>query len=501
MREQRAEELYRQRRREIYCATDRMFAKLLVCEFLAGLVVAVTVSPYTWTGAYNRPHVHLAAALFIGGALLVFPLYLVRHRPGEPVTRYAVALAQMGYSSLFIHLSGGRIETHFHIFGSLAFLAFYRDWKVLVPATALVAVDHLIRGIYFPISVFGVAAASPWRWLEHAAWVIFEVSFLTRACLFSNREMWQLANQQSLLEASHEDLEHRVAERTADLRMEISQRERVEQEMRELSHRAGMAEVATGVLHNVGNALNSVRVSASAVHNRVRGLRIEGLSRALDMLEEHSSDIPGFLSKDVRGRRLPVYLKGVLAEFATVQTDILAELSRVDEGLEHVNQVVRSQQSYAGVSGTPERIAPRLLCREALNLCSGQLRGVDVEMDLNLGPDIVAERHKILQVLVNLLTNAAQAVGEIPSGERRISVRTVSGAGEVRMTVEDNGRGVPPEHAERIFEMGFTTRSDGHGFGLHHSALLAYESGGRLLLEKPQPGRGAVFTLELPCAD
>ncbi|TMA54056.1 MAG: response regulator [Deltaproteobacteria bacterium] len=202
----------------IYVRTDRLFAGLMLFQWLAAIAAACWVSPLTWAGAESRTHLHVWAAVFLGGAITTFPVVLAVGWPGRPFTRYAIASGQMLMSALLIHLSGGRIETHFHVFGSLAFLAFYRDWKVFVPATLLVAADHFLRGVYWPQSVYGLLAPSPWRWLEHAAWVLFEDTFLIYACLQSVREMWDTARQRAELEVAHQKTEETVLERTAELK-------------------------------------------------------------------------------------------------------------------------------------------------------------------------------------------------------------------------------------------------------------------------------------------
>ena len=143
-------------------------------QWLMGIVFALWVSPLAWDGPVSRTHLHVWAAIILGGIISLFPALLGLLRPGLPSTRYVIAVAQMLMGALLIHLTGGRIETHFHVFGSLAFLAFYRDWRVLIPATVVVALDHMLRGIFWPQSVYGVVVASQWRWLEHAAWVLFE---------------------------------------------------------------------------------------------------------------------------------------------------------------------------------------------------------------------------------------------------------------------------------------------------------------------------------------
>ena len=209
----RSRELFAQYRNDIHVRTDRLFAGLMVFQWLLGIVFALWVSPRAWYGPVSVTHLHVWAALLVGGVISLFPALLGVFRPGLPSTRYIIAVAQMLMGALLIHLTGGRIETHFHVFGSLAFLAFYRDWRVLIPATVVVAADHLLRGIFWPQSVYGVVVASQWRWLEHAAWVIFEDIVLVVACRRSISEMQQ------------------TAERTAALEQEIRTRQQAEQEL------------------------------------------------------------------------------------------------------------------------------------------------------------------------------------------------------------------------------------------------------------------------------
>src|SRR4029077_12895069 len=168
---ERADSLLKEHQLAVYKRTDRMFAGLMTFQWLAGIATALLVSPKTWAGQIRDGHIHVWAAIILGGIITLYPVMLAILRPGEAMTRYVIAGSQMLMSGLLIHLSGGRIETHFHVFGSLAFLAFYRDWRVLIPATVVVAVDHFVRGIYWPQSAFGVLTASHWRWVEHAAWV------------------------------------------------------------------------------------------------------------------------------------------------------------------------------------------------------------------------------------------------------------------------------------------------------------------------------------------
>ncbi len=221
--ERRGQELFDEQRQNLFRDTDRLFAGLLLFEWIAGIAAALWISPRTWAGTSSQVHIHVWAAVVLGGAITLFPALLGLLRPGATSTRHVIAIGQMLTSALLIHLSGGRIETHFHVFGSLAFLAFYRDWRVFIPATVVVAADHLLRGLYFPQSVFGVLTASPWRSVEHAAWVLFENVFLVKSCWRSTLEMRSLAERQAKLEEVNETIEGTVRERTAALRQADAQ--------------------------------------------------------------------------------------------------------------------------------------------------------------------------------------------------------------------------------------------------------------------------------------
>ena len=213
----RTGELAREAETKIYRQTDRMFAGLLLFQWVAGLAIARWISPLTWAGAESRTHAHVWAASLIGGAILSLPLWLAFNRAGATLTRHVIAVAQMLSSALLIHLCGGRLETHFHVFGSLAFLSFYRDWRVMVTGTVVVAADHFFRGLYWPESVYGLVTGAEWRWLEHAGWVAFLDVFLIYSCVRSRSEMWVIAERQARLEETNATIEQTVSERTAAL--------------------------------------------------------------------------------------------------------------------------------------------------------------------------------------------------------------------------------------------------------------------------------------------
>jgi PAS domain S-box-containing protein len=197
-----AKEQLREHQQLIYKRTDRMFMKLMLLQWIAGIVLAVWISPKTWVGAASHTHPHVWAAVFLGSSIVLLPVLLGWLRPGATSTRHVIAVGQMLMGGLLIHLTGGRLETHFHVFVSLAILAFYRDWRVLIPATVVVAADHFLRGIFWPQSIYGILTVNNWRIVEHAAWVIFADIFLVIACLRGQRDMWEKAQKHSHLDAS-----------------------------------------------------------------------------------------------------------------------------------------------------------------------------------------------------------------------------------------------------------------------------------------------------------
>jgi signal transduction histidine kinase len=491
----RSGQLFDNHQDRIHRRTDRLFAYLMIFQWLAGIAAAVWISPRTWIGTQSQIHVHIWAAIFIGGAITSFPVWLVWKRPGQVITRHAIAVGQMLTSALLIHLTGGRIETHFHVFGSLAFLAIYRDWKVLVSATVVVAADHFARGVFWPQSVFGVLAASPWRWVEHAGWVLFEDFFLLISIQQSHREMHQIADRQARLEDWNRGIENVVQQRTREL-------EETHKQLVTASRQAGMAEVATSVLHNVGNVLNSVNVSVAVLSDQVQKSRLDNLGKLATMMRDHADDLGNFITTDPKGRQLPKYITQLAEYMEHEKAAVVSELGSLRKNVDHVKDIVAMQQTYARVSGVTEIVRVTDLVEDALRMNASSLVRHDVQFFREYVeplPEITVDRHKALQVLINLIRNARQACEAADSGEKRLTVRVTGPGDRVRIEVIDNGIGIPPENLPRLFTHGFTTKKEGHGFGLHSSCLAAKEMNGSLTAHSDGLGKGATFVLELPC--
>lgn len=271
-----------------------------------------------------------------------------------------------------------------------------------------------------------------------------------------------------------------------------------------LSREAGMAEVASSVLHNVGNVLNSVNVSLGLATEKVSRLKAPTLGRVAGLLEEHAESLPAFLAEHPQGSRLPQFLGQLAEHFAAEQQALIRELALLQKNLEHINDIVAMQQHYATAGGLVEVLPLAEVVEDALemNAAACERHGTRMVRVFDPAvPPIPLDRNKVLLILVNLIRNAKYACDESGRADKCITVRTeLHGADRVAISVSDNGVGIPAENLPRIFEHGFTTRKSGHGFGLHSSALAAQDMGGLLTVSSAGPGQGATFTIELPVA-
>jgi len=323
-----------------------------------------------------------------------------------------------------------------------------------------------------------------------------------------------LTQQATALERANDSLEQRVRERTRELSEtnvrltdEVEQRERAQAKLIEVhavlvetALKAGKAEVATNVLHNVGNVLNSVNVSVDATLASISASRLPGLGRAVELLGQHEADVGEFLSTDPRGRQLPAYLARLSDTLAEERAELGAELESVRKNVEHIKTIIHLQQTFAagGVALTEVTSLPELV-EDALRTRGASLarRGIRVVREIEPVPPFSMQKHKVLQIFINLLSNAEYAVADV-RGEPTVTLRVAVSGGRVRAAVIDNGMGIRAEDLTRIFQHGFTTRLEGHGFGLHSCAIAAQEMGGTLTAASEGVGEGATFVLELP---
>lgn len=269
----------------------------------------------------------------------------------------------------------------------------------------------------------------------------------------------------------------------------------------QLSRDAGMADVAVGVLHNVGNVMNSINVSTSCVTEKVRKSRLAGLSKLADLMRQHTDDIGEFITKDEHGKQLPAYLLELSDHWKREQDELLGELGSLAKNLEHVKSIIQAQQSYTQVSVVKEMTSLTQLADNALTMVNPEFERYEITVNREIAdlPSVPMDRAKVVQILINLLTNAKKALTSRPVDDRRVTLRARA-AGEDRVSLEviDNGIGILPENTAKIFADGFTTDKNSRGIGLHYAALAAKEMGCSLTVHSDGPGRGATFSLELP---
>jgi len=318
------------------------------------------------------------------------------------------------------------------------------------------------------------------------------------AAVLDNAELIaELDREKSDLSASNRQLDLSVKELN-ETQKQLLDSSKV---LAEVSRRAGMAEVATGVLHNVGNALNSVNVSAGVLADRLRQLKVEGVARTAELLAS-SPEIAALLSADERGSKVAPYLGELGSHLARERDGMIDEVRALESHIDHIKAIVGKQQTYARTVDVAQACPPSQLADDAVALSEHLLTrmGITISREYEPLPDLLTDRHKVLQILVNLMSNAKQALGTVDAPHKEIRVHVVRNANHdgVLFRVRDNGAGIAPENLARLFRYGFTTRKEGHGFGLHTSAIAANELGGRLSAISAGEGRGAEFTLELP---
>jgi signal transduction histidine kinase/CheY-like chemotaxis protein len=490
----RAADLFQTSYRDLAVRNDRLFARLLVFEWVAAMLLAFFVTPRTYEGTLSSVHVHVYAAVFLGLLTIALPIYFIRLFPGQVFTRHTIAVAQMVMNGLLIDLTGGRIETHFLIFGSLAFLAFYLDWRVLVTASAVTAADHLLRGLLIPRTIFGAGVVSNFRWLEHAGYVVFEDIFLISSCLFGiNQRQTSAARQADLefteseLRATHENLEHRVAERTSELNT-INQALKANEEALLVSEAA-----ARGV----------------AFEREQMALQLKAAKEIAEAATRAKSEFLANMSHEIRTPvTAMVGFADMMLDPGQTQSDRIDGLQTIRRNAKHllevINEILDLSKIEAGrmtVENIPTELPP--LLSDVLSIMRPRALEKGLELNLRFGEKVPktvnTDPVRAKQILMNLVSNALKFTEK---GRVEIQVSPVPAEGALKFDVVDSGIGISDEQIRKLFKPftqadGSTTRKfGGTGLGLTISKHLAEMLGGDITV-KSTPGLGSTFSAKI----
>jgi signal transduction histidine kinase len=461
--------------------------------FIVQLPVFVLIAVFNATD----PDIVLA----LTSAILLGPIAAVHYLKSKRAVSVVMGVTAMFMGGILVHAAQGpmQIEMHFYFFVLLALLAVYANPLVIVVAALTVAAHHLVLWFVLPASAFNYDAPL-WVVAVHALFVILEA---VAACFIARNFFDNVVE----LEQRIQERTHKLQEANTRLSREIEERKRTQEELakvhRELidaARRAGMAEIATGVLHNVGNALNSVTVSVSTMANQLHESRVSQLGSTVAMFDEHENDLANFLTNDQKGKLVPRFLKALSKQLEDDQDFLVQEVEALTNSIDHIKAIISTQQSYAGYGGLVEPIDVNELLEDAitLNTASYHKHGIRVVKDYGEIPTLLLDKQRLLQIVINLVKNAKEALYDQAEGKKELGIRTRAVDDRLTIEVTDSGVGIDADNLKKMFSHGFTTKASGHGFGLHSCANAATEMDGSLSVASPGLMQGATFVLNLP---
>lgn len=447
--------------------TDRHFAALMLIQLFSLIAEAFIISPFAWNGMQRTVHIHVWSAFALGATIALLPMIFALQFPGQRLTRHTIAGAQMLFSALLIHFSGGRIETHFHIFASLAFLAFYYDYKVLLTAAFVISADHVARGYLWPQSIYGVLAASPWRSIEHAIWVAIEVAFLAIACNINLKNMKRIATREAELEMISRNFESEVLAKTAELAtangklISFNADLQVAKDQAESSNRSKSEFLA--------NMSHEIRTPMTAILGYTDLLLDER-----DVQDEPVKRIQAVQAIQRSGNHLLEIINDIL------------DLSKIESGKLEIESV--SCSPIASIEAVLSVMRVRSI---------GKGIALETAFETPMPEKILTDPTRLGQILLNLVGNAIKFT-EI--GSVKIIGRFIDGEKKkLEFDVVDTGLGITEEQRLRLFrpftqaDTSTTRNFGGTGLGLIISKSFANMMGGDVYIVESTPGVGTRF--------
>lgn len=479
---QRTNTIYASQLEQNYKVVDNLFAWLMAFQYVAGIITSVLVSPRAWEGTISSIHMHVWAALLVGGFLTLFPISLALLRPGQLMTRHVIAASQMLMSALLIHLSGGRIETHFHVFVSLAFLSFYRDWRVLVTASLVVALDHGLRGLFWPYSVYGVFTVERWRWLEHTGWVVFMNIFCFISIRHGLKALWDVAYRQSELEKINEIIEAKVVERTSELQNEVLERKQAEEDLDHTNKR--LQDLSEDLQRSRDQAIQASRFKSEFLANMSHEIRTP-LNAVIGI-----SDLLMRTRLTDEQREFGVVINNSAEVLLTIVNDVL-DYSKIESG--RLELEVIDFDLVEMVEGAAELVAERARAKQL---------SLSTYVDPVIPRMVRGDSGRIRQILLNFLGNSVKFTDRGEIVIRATSIARDNGKVGINFSVTDTGIGLSDSAKERLFQpftqadASFTRKYGGTGLGLAISKRLVELMGGEIQVESVYGG-GAAFGFEV----
>lgn len=341
-------------------------------------------------------------------------------------------------------------------------------------------------------------------WLSVWFYILLTVvagSILIYLYIEHDRKVISVQKEVERLKEENEALKEELTQRMSELEAVVKKLKRAEAELEGKSHESEMAEIATGVLQNVANVLSSLNSSNTFIKDTAKNSKLEGLLKANKILREHIDHIDQFIYENPKGKKLLEYYLKLEEPLKKERDDIVSQSERLDEKINIINDVITAQQSHAGISNQlTSELSLSGIVESTLSLHSELIDDYNLSIKQNLKATIpvIAQRSKLIHVLVNFIKNAGESMENNRDGNKNLTIKSWEDSHRVYLSITDNGAGIENKNLDKVFSHKYSTKKKGHGFGLHSSANYMKEVGGNIKVSSEGVGKGTTFTLIFP---